>query len=546
MALSSENSRTLHRLSFTAVGILSLLATATTPTFVFAKEMGDMMMGTPSAPRNPRITMNIPGRITVSWDASETGTVQNYVVYRTEGSDMDFASQSPVIWTPGTQLFYDDYSVAENKKYNYKIAALNGSLESSNSPMVSATQEASIFVINGHHNSPTSLHVSWSALQDIAGYDVYRAPSGGTFTKIYSSTNTIQSYYDDTGLSDGATYTYYVTARKNDGTTRSTAYLALSTPVLPPAPTTINIPPPAAVPGPVTGLSASITSLTSIRLNWTAVSGASAYTVHRRAPDGSSYAIVGKVTSPSFADSGLTAGTTYTYYVRAENAQGESGQSSAEVSVSPGATLTAPTLTGKLTSMYSGELSWNAIPGAAAYRLYRRVGNDGAQAVLVKETEQTTHSEYLAIPDRSYKYFVAAISADKNVGPSSNEVQLIGSNYIPPSNISYSLQNGMTIKAGNLFFFRYSVKSNYMDKKNQRLYSGPLRIERYITNPKGALVSRTNATFTVTPGTTMTLSPTVFTGANWVKGEYKIHVSIYAQGEGGRLVDTGIFKFIVQ
>ncbi|MEU9083669.1 glycoside hydrolase family 18 protein [Streptomyces sp. NPDC048357] len=70
-----------------------------------------------------------------------------------------------------------------------------------------------------------------------------------------------------------------------------------------------------------TGLTATATSSSSVSLNWSAVPGATSYTVHR---DG---AAPYSVTSASTAVTGLAASTTYTFRVSAVNAAGESAQS---------------------------------------------------------------------------------------------------------------------------------------------------------------------------------------------------------------------------
>ncbi|MFE5718907.1 chitinase [Streptomyces erythrochromogenes] len=75
-----------------------------------------------------------------------------------------------------------------------------------------------------------------------------------------------------------------------------------------------------------TGLTASATSSSSVLLTWTAVAGATSYTVHR---DGAAPL---PVTSASASVSGLAASTAYTFRVSAANAAGESPQS-APVSV---------------------------------------------------------------------------------------------------------------------------------------------------------------------------------------------------------------------
>ncbi|WTA97078.1 glycoside hydrolase family 18 protein [Streptomyces avidinii] len=75
------------------------------------------------------------------------------------------------------------------------------------------------------------------------------------------------------------------------------------------------------LPAAPTGLTASATSSTSVALSWSAVPGATSYTVHR---DGAAPV---SVTSASATVTGLAAATTYTFRVGAVNAAGTSPQS---------------------------------------------------------------------------------------------------------------------------------------------------------------------------------------------------------------------------
>ncbi|MER6252201.1 glycoside hydrolase family 18 protein [Streptomyces sp. NPDC001584] len=79
-----------------------------------------------------------------------------------------------------------------------------------------------------------------------------------------------------------------------------------------------------------TGLTASATSSTSVALSWSAVPGATSYTVHR---DGAAPL---SVTSASAAVTGLAAASTYTFRVSAVNAAGASPQSAPASATTPG------------------------------------------------------------------------------------------------------------------------------------------------------------------------------------------------------------------
>lgn len=542
--------------SLLATGALYDISPAT------AKEMGDTMTGTPSAPRNPRITMNVPGRITVSWDASEMGNVQNYAVYRTEGSDMDFSKESPVIWTPGTQLFYDDYSVAENKKYNYKIAALNGSMESSNSAAVSATQELSVFVLSGYANSPTSLHLSWSAqtaAEGYTGYSLYRATGNGEYVKIWETATLAPAYYDDINLMPGTSYSYYVAAAKSDGSTRRTANSQFSTPVAPPPASNSSqsssvLPnyttPTSSTPGAAIQLTAffvssTFTSSTLVQLDWNYTTGTTGYTVYRRAAGSPNPEIISKISSgyffkTSFVDALLTPGVSYSYYIEADK-----GGRSAEVTPVRIAQVTAPKLTGTLTSKIKGTLSWNAIPDAVSYTLFSRFKNE-APIPLYSGTQTTYDDVSLLFPDEPYTHFVIAYGADDRPSPRSNEVVLLGNSYITASQITITGMDNTRIRPGNTFRFRYSIKNAYLDGSSTRPYRGNFRIERSIVNPKGVTIVRASTIWNGKSSDTFTSAPAISPNSGWMKGDYKMTINVYALQEKGRFIDSKTVGFRVE
>ena len=86
---------------------------------------------------------------------------------------------------------------------------------------------------------------------------------------------------------------------------------------------------------PPTGLKATAGN-GQVSLSWTASTGVSSYNVKRTTTSGLNYALVKSgVTATSFTDTTVTNGTTYFYVVSAQNANGESPNSS-EVSAKPG------------------------------------------------------------------------------------------------------------------------------------------------------------------------------------------------------------------
>ncbi len=160
--------------------------------------------------------------------------------------------------------------------------------------------------------------LSWNASSGATSYNVGRATtSGGPYTTVSSPTTTS---YTDSGLTNGTTYYYVVSATNSAGTSANSSQVS-ATPVAPPA-----------VP---TGLTATAGNQ-QVALSWTASSGATSYNVGRATTSGGPYTTVSSPTTTSYTDSGLTNGTTYYYVVSATNSAGTSANSS-QVSATPSA-----------------------------------------------------------------------------------------------------------------------------------------------------------------------------------------------------------------
>lgn len=90
-----------------------------------------------------------------------------------------------------------------------------------------------------------------------------------------------------------------------------------------------------ATPLPPTGLIATPASSSQISLNWTASPSATTYSVKRSLTNGGPYTVIATgLTTTSFADTGLTPGTTYYYVVSAINSNGSSDSSQASATLS--------------------------------------------------------------------------------------------------------------------------------------------------------------------------------------------------------------------
>jgi fibronectin type 3 domain-containing protein len=178
----------------------------------------------------------------------------------------------------------------------------------------------------------TTVALSWTVDSGATSYTIYRNGSAvGT-----STTNA----YTDTGLTANTQYSYAINATNVKGTS------GLSSTVVA---TTSN----ASVPAQVTGLSAGTVTATSIGLSWTAVSGATSYSIYRNGVS----TPIGTSTTTSYTDTGVTAGNSYVYNVAASNANGVGAQSTS-LTVSTPAVGYSQTSTNTVVNQYvAGHLT---------------------------------------------------------------------------------------------------------------------------------------------------------------------------------------------
>jgi cellulose 1,4-beta-cellobiosidase len=159
--------------------------------------------------------------------------------------------------------------------------------------------------------------LSWSASGGTTSYNVKRSTtSGGAYTTIASPTT---ASYTDTGLTNGTTYYYVVSAVNGAGESANSSQVsATPQPAIPPAPTNL----------------VATAGNGQVGLSWSASSGATSYNVKRSTTSGGAYTTIASPTTTSYTDTGVTNGTTYYYVVSAVNTAGQSANSS-QVSATP-------------------------------------------------------------------------------------------------------------------------------------------------------------------------------------------------------------------
>jgi len=360
----------------------------------------------PTTPGNLTATPG-PAQVSLSWTASTSqGLLGGYYVFRMNANGT--WNSTPTATVGAATTSYTDTNLTPGTKYTYKVQAYDAYGQvSSFSSTASATPTyppppnppAGLTAAG----SSSTVSLSWSAVTGAAAYRVYRQNADGTWPSTALATvNSPSTAYRDTGLTDGTSYTYRVTAVDIYGQQSQPSPTASATPL--------------AVPGAPTGVSATGGNQL-VTLQWQAVSGATAYRVYRQNADGTwPTAALATLTSPSttsYTDSGLTNGTSYTYRVTAVNTSGESPPSGTATATPlppvppPPAGLTATAGNAQV------SLSWPAVTAAASYRVYRR-NPDGTwptSALATVAAPATAYTDTTTANYTSYAYRVTAVDA---------------------------------------------------------------------------------------------------------------------------------------
>jgi len=252
-------------------------------------------------------------------------------------------------------------------------------------------------------NAQVSL--SWTGSSGATSYNIYRSTSSGGEGSTPYLTGVTTTSFTDTGVSNGTTYYYEVTA-VNSGGESGESKEASATP---------QVPAPAAP----TGLTATAGNA-QVSLSWTASSGATSYNIYRSITSGAESLLQSGVSGTTFTDSSVTNGTTYYYKVAAVNAGGTSPLSG-EVSATPQvAAPAAPTNLVATAGNAQVSLTWTAASGAASYSIYRST-TSGSETLLASGVSSTSYTDSSVTNGTTYYYKVAAVNAG-GTSPLSSEV----------------------------------------------------------------------------------------------------------------------------
>ena len=286
----------------------------------------------------------------------------------------------------------------------------------------------------------TSVKVTWSAVDDVDGYELYRATNPeadglstdskdeelGMWFRAKTIGGSSVTEYTNQGLTVGQTYYYkvraYVVNAKNQK-----VYSEFSDVDYMPAAVVFN--------------NVYSNSSSRIRILWNEVSGAHGYQIWRMNDDGA-YSIVKTLgdkgneltddqgATTAYSNTGLESGKSYTYRMRAfkiENGKKVFGSYSSEfkVAVMP----EAPKLTVASDKISQAALSWNTADGAAGYQIWMSEGEENVYSIAksVTDGDVTSYTKYDLTSGKTYGFKIRAytdVDGKKTFGAYSEPVSV--------------------------------------------------------------------------------------------------------------------------
>jgi hypothetical protein len=364
----------------------------------------------PAAPSGLSATAAFSTSITLSWTDQSTNE-DTFKVERALG-----AGAFSQVGTVGPNVTtYADSGLIAGTSYSYRVRASNTGGDSAYSNTASATtlpsSPAAPSGLTATAASTTSISLTWvdqSTNEDT--FKIERALGAGAFSQVATVGPNITTYADS-GLTAGTSYSYRVRASNTGG---DSAYSNTAT--------ATTVPTAPAVPS---GLSATAASSTSINLTWVDNSTNETSFKIERALGAGAFSQVGTVGAgvTTYADSGLTAGTSYSYRVRASNTGGDSAYSNTASATTLPTPPAAPTgLVATAVSRTQINLTWvDQANNENGFKIERKDGGGSFAEIATVGANVTTYADTGLTRNTRYTYRVRAYNSAGNSASSNTD-----------------------------------------------------------------------------------------------------------------------------
>lgn len=237
--------------------------------------------------------------------------------------------------------------------------------------------------ISSVSGSLSSRTVTWDAVDDAAGYMIYRSTAtltDSTMSDDYligTVSSDVLTFKDTKTLSQGTVYYYYVAAYTEESDTQTIGTLSSVYPYVSLASCTAD--------------STAVNTASGIKVKWSKVTGATGYYVYRKVSGGDYGDPIQTITSGStvsFTDTTAKSGTVYYYRVKAYYTDGSITITGKSDNAVKARFLATPVLKTPSVTTTGTNVKWKAVSGATGYVVYySTTGKSGSWKQVGKTTD---------------------------------------------------------------------------------------------------------------------------------------------------------------
>ena len=420
--------------------------------------------GTPfqiAAPQNLAVTGSNQ-TVNLQWDA--VAGADHYILYMdtqagvTTGNDKNSTDFMNHLANTNS---YVHYNLVNGQEYYFAVVAVNAVDESS--PLSSEVKGVPVPDVPNPPNVTGvvpgygTIALSWDAVAGATGYNVYRSNSNGVSQTNYTDVAKVAgTTFTDTGLPNGSTYYYVVTAEivVNAAMVQSSDSAVVTATTL--------IPLPAAP----TNLAAQSATANEVVLSWAYNNNdVTGFRIERQASQSGlwdySWTVAADTTTSS--DSSAVPGQSYDYRVFAVNGGGDSATASNVLKVDVPLPNTPAQFAANNVTFDAVPLSWaDSNYPSAGYLIERADASSNPLAwspVLSRDTNTLTFTDTGVSAATTYYYRISAIVKGVNSLPSDPPITVVLPDSIPTA------PSGLAIDSGSTLTFA-QVPLHWTDKSN--------------------------------------------------------------------------------
>ncbi len=329
----------------------------------------------PATPQAFAVSSRTHNSITVTWTKSTGATAYKVQV------------DSGTVTELGDVATHTFSGLSAGTSYTLKVSASNTGGDSAAATLSAMTLPVAPTLSPTYTATDTSITVTWTKSTGATAYKVQ--VDGGAVSALGDV-----STHEFTGLSAGTSYTLKVSASNAGGDSAAATLSATTRPVAPTLSQTYTA------------------TVNSITVSWTKSTGATAYKVQA---DSGTVAVLGDVATHTFT--GLSAGTTYTLKVSANNAGGDSAAATLSALTRPAAPTGLSTSGITQTAI---TLSWTKSTGATSYKA-RAYPSSGQPSTYVTLGDVATHTFTGLTANTAYTLDVIAVNSSGDSAASTSQ-----------------------------------------------------------------------------------------------------------------------------